>query len=129
MEKFKILEELTSSKEEYDLLYNTDHIFILKGKTPDDNDIFDAVALIDHYEWSSKLRGDHEGPYKIANAKNNQQWFHGYIYGVTSDNLINFEKSALIVTLGTGYTFEKLDIYQTKKELVENHFNSLFEEV
>ena len=125
----KILEDLTSSKEEYDLLDNTDHIFILKGKDLDDNDIFEASSMIEHFDWSSKLRGEFEGPFKLANLKNNQKWFYGYIFGVKDEDLLNFERTALLVTLSTGYTFEKLDLYNTKKEIKDLHFKNLFEEV
>ena len=128
MQKLKVLEDLTSNKEEYDLLYETDHIFILKGIAPDDNKIFEASSLVDHYQWAFKLRGPDSGPYKVANLKNNHDFFHGYIYGVASNNLTKFEKNALMISLSTGYTFQKLDLYQTKKEMKETLFNSLFEE-
>jgi len=39
MQTFKSLEEIVSNKEEYDQLYNTDHLFIIKGKDVDDNNL------------------------------------------------------------------------------------------
>ena len=130
MDNYKnFLEDLTSSKEEYDLLDNTDHIFILKGKTPDDNNIFEALNIVEHSDWCCKLRGDFNGPFKLANNENNQNYCHGYIFGVTNDNLLNFEKSAMLTTIMTGYYFSKLDLYNTKKEIKDAHFTNLFEEV
>ena len=123
----KILQDLTSCKEEYDLLDAADHIFIIYGKEPDDNEIYQALDMLDHYDWYCKLRGEFDGPIKIANLENNQKWFHGYVYAVTNENLINFEKSVILMTLSTGYNLEKLDLYNTKKEIKENHFNKLFE--
>lgn len=128
MFRSKAIENIVSTEEEYKNLYNIDHIFILKAKYPDDNDIFEIFDTLSHYDWCAKLRGPHEGPAKIQNTKNNHEFFHGYVFGVSSENLMTFEKTVLLTALNTGYTFEKLDMFQTKKELKENHFNSLFEE-
>jgi hypothetical protein len=127
MQEFKKLRDLTSTKEEYDQLCNTDHIFVVYGRDLDDNEIFNAVGNLDHFEWASKLRGDPDQP-KIANTQNNHKWFHGYIYGVSHKSLSKFERNALIAGLSTGYTFEKLDLFQSKKESKDNHFDLLFEE-
>lgn len=128
MQTFKTLQDITSNKEEYDTLYNTDHLFILKGKGLDDNALIDVVHSLEHTDWYHKLRGTYDGPATMQNNHNNREWMHGYVIAVTQDNLTAFEQSALLVGMKYGYTFEKLDIFQNKKELKENHFNSLFEE-
>jgi len=129
MFKFKSIEDITSSKEEYEFLVKFDNIFVVKGKKPDDNNLIEAVSdLTDFAEWRVKLRGDRDGPVKIRNNENDFNYFHGYVYGVNSENLLNFEKQAMIVSLTTGYTLEKVGVSQIKKELKDTHFNSLFEE-
>jgi hypothetical protein len=127
MQKIKSIEDIVSSKGEYDLLYNTDHLFILKGKGRDDNNLIDVVYDLEHHEWFDKLRGPHEGPAKFRNAKNDHEWLHGYIIAVSRDNLIKFEQSALLVGIKYGYVFEKIDVLQIKQELKEQRFDSLFE--
>ena len=127
MQEIKSIKDIVSSKDEYDLLYNTDHIFILKGKGTDDNTLIDAVYDLEHHNWFLKLRGPHEGPAKLHNTKNNHEWLHGYVIAVSHDNLTKFEQSTLLVGIKYGYVFEKLDILQIKKDLKEQQFNSLFE--
>jgi hypothetical protein len=50
MQKFKSLEEIVSNKEEYDHLYNTDHLFILKGKSLDDNSLINVIGELEYYD-------------------------------------------------------------------------------
>jgi hypothetical protein len=126
---FNTIKDLTSSEEEYEQLYNTDHIFIVKGHTPDDNELITAISEIEGHSWRQKLRGPNNGPYKIANRKNDHQWCHGYIYGVDSENLKKFESCVIITSLTYGYQFEKLDVSFSKKEVINQHFSSLFEEM
>ena len=128
MQTFKSLEEIVSNKEEYDYLYNTDHLFILKGKLLDDNSLINVIGELEYYDWYNKLRGPANGPAKYHNTKNNHEWLHGYVIAVSCNKLTKFEKSAILVGMKHGYTFEKLDLFQTKKELKDNHFDSLFEE-
>jgi hypothetical protein len=128
MQTFKSLEEIVSNKEEYDHLYNTDHLFILKGKLLDDNSLINVIGELEYYDWYNKLRGPANGPAKYHNTKNNHEWLHGYVIAVSCNKLTKFEKSAILVGMKHGYTFEKLDLFQTKKELKDNHFDSLFEE-
>lgn len=128
MQDFKSIKDIVSSKEEYDELYNTDHLFILKGKILDDNNLIEIISDLEHYEWYNKLRGPANGPAKFHNASNNHEWLHGYVIAVSCDKLTAFEQAALLTGMKYGYTFNKLDIFQTKKELKEQHFNSLFEE-
>ena len=128
MQTFKSLEEIVSNKEEYDQLYNTDHLFIIKGKDVDDNNLIGVISNIEHHEWCIKLRGMAEGPAKLNNQENNYQYCHGYIISVSCNKLTKFEKLAMVLSMKHGYTFEKLDLFQTKKELKDNHFDSLFEQ-
>jgi hypothetical protein len=119
------LKKLVSSKEEFDQLYNTDYVYIVKGNHPDDNGLFDIE--VDHWDWKVKLRGEFEGPAKLANNKNNMDWMHGFVWGVTEDEMIKFEKSAVISSLITGYRFEKISVI-LEKELKDNTvFDSLFD--
>jgi hypothetical protein len=90
MQEFKKLRDLTSSKTEYDQLCNTDHIFVVYGKDLDDNEIFDAVGNLDHYEWASKLRGDPGQP-KIANTQKIRQSYS--ICSVSCQKLAKLEKT------------------------------------
>jgi len=84
---------------------------------------------VQYYEWYAKLRGPDQGPAKLSNRENDYQYCHGYVIGVSCDNLIKFEKLAMMLSMKHSYRFEKLDLFQTKKELKDNHFSSLFEEV
>lgn len=127
MQSFKKLEDLTSNQDEYNELYNTDHLFVIMGKTLDDNNLIDVISDIEHEEWYAKLRGPANGPAKLHNIENNKEWMHGYIIAVSNDNLTAFEKSIMLISMKYGYTFSKLDLFQTKKEIKENHFSSLFE--
>jgi hypothetical protein len=129
MQELKLIKDIVSSKDEYDHLYNTDHLFILKGKKLDDNNLIKIIYDLTDYEWCNKLRGPRDGPAKFRNINNDSEWLHGYIIAVSCNNLTNFEKSAIVVGMKHGYIFEKLDVFQIKKELKDNHFNSLFEEV
>jgi|LauGreDrversion4_2_1035121.scaffolds.fasta_scaffold907455_1 hypothetical protein len=129
MQELKPIKDIVSSTDEYDELYNTDHLFILKGRSLDDNNLINVIGELEHYDWYNKLRGPADGPAKYHNIENNHEWLHGYIIAVSCDNLTTFEKSAILVGMKHGYTFEKLDVFQTKKELKDNHFSSLFEEV
>jgi hypothetical protein len=127
MQLVKILEDLTSNQDEYNELYNTDHLFVIKGKDLDDHGLIDVINDIDHHEWFRKLRGMGFGPAKLHNIHNNKDWVHGYIIAVSNQNLTNFEKLAVLVGMKHGYTFSKIDIFQSKKEKVDTHFDSLFE--
>lgn len=129
MQKIKSIDDIASTKEEYDLLCNTDHLFIIKGKHLDDNGLIDVMYDLDHYEWFTKLRGDTNGNAKMHNISNQHEWMHGYVIAVSFDNLLNFEKSALLVMIQHGYNLERIDVFQTIKELKDEHFSSLFEEV
>ena len=73
MQAFKKLEDLTSNQDEYNELYNIDHLFVIMGKTLDDNNLIDVISDIEHQEWYAKLRGPAEGPAKLHNTKNNQE--------------------------------------------------------
>jgi hypothetical protein len=128
MHTFKSLHDIVSNNEEYDQLYNTDHLFIIKGKRLDDDNLMDVVRSLDHYEWFNKLRGPAEGPAKLHNLQNTHDWMHGYVIAVSQNKLTAFEQSALMIGIKHGYTFEKLDLFQTKKEIKEELFHSLFTE-
>ena len=121
------IEKFISSKEEFDWLYNTDNIYIVKGNCPDDNGIFEIE--VDHWEWSTKLRGPFDGPVKIVNTNNNKEWVHGYAWGVAEENVHNFEKLAVLSSLSTGYSFEKISVSLEKEQEKNAMFNDLFSEV
>jgi hypothetical protein len=120
------IESLVSSKEEFDWLYNTDYIYIVKGNCPDDNGILEIE--VDHWDWSTKLRGPHEGPAKVVNSNNNQDWSHGYAFGVKKENVTEFEKLAVLSTLSTGYRFEKINVIQERAAGKNVMFGNLFSE-
>ena len=120
------LEKFVSSKEEFDWLYNTDYIYIVKGNHLDDNGIFEIE--VDHWDWATKLRGPHAGPAKVVNSTNNKEWSHGYAFGVTKENVIEFEKLAVLATLSTGYRFEKISVILEKEQEKNAMFDSLFVE-
>jgi hypothetical protein len=128
MQELKPIKDIVSSTDEYDELYNTDHLFILKGRSLDDNNLINVIGELEHYDWYNKLRGPANGPAKYHNTKNNHEWLHGYVIAVSCNKLTKFEKSAILVGMKHGYTFEKLDLFQTKKDLKDNHFDSLFGE-
>lgn len=124
------LYDLGDSDEDFDLLYSTDLIYIVKGSRPDDNNL---TSFRDHFEtrpdWISKLRGPYNGPPKLSNLRNDTYWFHGYIMGVSHDNEKKFDEDIMGFMLKTGYIFEKisvLDIKNLKKEIENQYFNELF---
>jgi hypothetical protein len=130
MLKFKTIEDITSTKEEYDRLYNMDHIFVIRSKKPDDNDLTKALSIFerDNFDWTSTLRGPYKGQPKITNELNYQDYAHGYVFEVSDDKLINFERKAFMLIMTTDFIVEKLDIVRSKKEASDEMFYSLFEE-
>jgi hypothetical protein len=121
------IESLISSKEEFDTLYNSDYIYIVKGNHPDDNNLI-GIDVINVWDWKNKLRGPHDGPAKMANNENNHDWFHGYAWGVSTENIIDFEKSVMIETLKNGYVFEKISVLDQREEEKTVMFSNLFGE-
>ena len=120
------LKELSSSKEELDTLLSLDYIYISRARHPDDGKLYTMCS--NYCDWISKLRGPHEGPAKLANNMNHQEWFHGYVYGVDKENYESFEKDATIFALKTGYTFEKINVSDKLAAEQSLIFNGLFEE-
>jgi len=121
------IESLVSSKEEFEAIYESDYIYIVKGNFPDDNDII-KINVASVWDWKSKLRGPYEGPAKLANNKNNHDWSHGYIWGVSEKNKIEFERSVILPVLKTGYRFEKISVTQEREEEKQVMFGNLFSE-
>jgi len=121
------INSLVSTPEEFNTLYNVDYLYIVIGQYPDDNKLTNIDVT--HHKWRNKLRGPHSGPFKVANTNNNSNWFHGYIYAVTEDNFIEFEKSVVVASLLTGYTFEKISVSKEKEHVKNKVFDKLFSEV
>lgn len=126
------LYNLGCSDEDFDFLYSTDLIYIVRGSQPDDNNL---VSFRDDFkiepDWISKLRGPRNGPIKLSNVQNNSSWFHGYIMGVSHNNQKEFEEDMMLYILKTGYIFEKISVIgirDLKKKIENQYFNELFEE-
>jgi hypothetical protein len=127
--KVKAVEDLTSTIEEYNDLITADHIFIVKGKGLDDNQLTSFIFDLDHIDWYHKLRvADSESQPKIQNDHNCHNWVWGYILSVKSDDLLSFESTSLFDIIKTGYLPKKVDTGLTVKEQNQEMFNMLFEE-
>ena len=124
------IEKITSTKDEYELLYNSDNLYIVWANKGDDNKLLDFDQSIDreYYAWRNKLRGKNKRETKIANADNNHEFFQGYVYSVTKDQMDMFEKVALMPSMKYGYRFDKLDLNSIKEKEKEEIFNKLTEE-
>jgi len=114
----EIFERRTSTQEEYDILYNSDNLYIAWGNKGDDVKLLDFVSSIgsEYYDWHCKIRGDTKSTSKIGNAENDSKYCQGYIFSVTKDQMDLFEKVALMPSMKYGYRFEKYDINDLKEK-------------
>jgi len=123
------IKSLCSNKEEFDKLNQLSNIYIIEGKEPDDNNLAGLYNDIDdrHLSFCTKLRGPKLGPYKIRNGQNDHTWFHGYLLGVSEENVKGFEEELFFQGLKHGYQYKK--IINTTRQEFEKHFDSLFKVV
>jgi hypothetical protein len=133
MKKIKALEDLTINHEEYADLLKYDMIYILKGKKLDDNDLTKIVHDLNHVDWFCKIRQEKDCQPKIQNDWNYPYWVWGYILGVQSKNIYNFEKDVLFQLIRQEYFLEKIDPGPTIEEQLQEEdrkiFNTLFEDI
>lgn len=111
----EIFEQRTSTKEEYNSLYNSDNLYIVWTKKKDDAKLDDFVGAIgaEYYSWTATLVGDSKNSSKL---KNNQTdgLLQGHIFSVTAKQMDLFEKVALMPSMKYGYRFDKYDINDLK---------------
>ena len=119
------IKDLTSSVEELDYLKGFDAIYISYAPEADSNEHTQAMSYIPSCGIKWKLRGDEEGPATLANAKNDHNWYRGYLFGVHQNEIEHFEKELTVAGLMHGVVFEK--ITNNDKEIFNSHVDSIFE--
>lgn len=109
-------ERLTSNKEEYDRLYDSDNLYIVWAVEKNDSKLEKFVNAIDseYYNWRSTLNGETRREAKLFNNDNKLLEIKGYVYSVTEEQVYMFEKVALMPSMKYSYRFEKYDINDIK---------------
>ena len=109
-------ERLTSNKEEYDRLYDSDNLYIVWAVEKNDSNLEKFVNAIDseYYNWRSTLNGKTRREAKLFNNDNKLLEIKGYVYSVTEEQVYMFEKVALMPSMKYSYRFEKYDINDIK---------------
>lgn len=109
-------ERLTSNKEEYDRLYDSDNLYIVWAVEKNDSKLEKFVNAIDseYYNWRSTLNGETRREAKLFNNDNKLLEIKGYVYSVTEEQVYMFEKVALMPSIKYSYRFEKYDINDIK---------------
>ena len=108
----ELCNKLTSDKDKFDILYDSENLFVAWGNKGDDLNLLKFVGSIDreHYDWCGKLRGKNKYTAKMANEDNDHDYCQGYIYNVKNEQLAEFEKAALMPAMKYGYRLEKYEI-------------------
>ena len=121
------IEKITSNKEEYEELYNSDNLYIVWAQSTDYEKLNKFVNEIDreYYSWRKELRGEKRSESKVDGTTGVLQ---GYVISVTKDQMDMFEKVALMPSMRYGYRFDKLDLNSIKDKEKEEIFNKLTEE-
>ena len=129
MVSIESLEDITSNDDEYNDLYQADHVYVVQGKGLDDENLYDFVDSLENGDWFHKLRRSPIGQPKIQNNNNTGDWMWGYVITVKSEDLHSFETNSLFQAIKSGYVLKKIDKGPTIKEQNKEIFNTLFEEV
>lgn len=113
------IKSITTSEEEYNTLLESDRLYIVLGKTPDDNELVVSgiYNLIDDCQYFNKLRGPANGPYTVANEKNDSKWFHGYVIGLDKAHSTDFERRFALYSIESGYGYKKIDVAEYKAQV------------
>ena len=121
------IEKITSNKEEYEELYNSDNLYIVWAQSTDYEKLNKFVNEIDgeYYSWQKELRGEKRSESKVDGTTGVLQ---GYVISVTKDQMDMFEKVALMPSMRYGYRFDKLDLNSIKDKEKEEIFSKLSEE-
>ena len=124
------LDKLSSTKKEYDSLFESDNLYIAWAKQSDDSKLIDFDSNIDreYYSWRAKLRGKNKSNCKLQNEENTLESFQGYVYSVKQEQIDMFEKVALMPSMKYGYRLEKYDINLLKQQEQEEILNRLKQE-
>ena len=122
IEKAKLI---SADKDQLDSLIRADNFYLVLGDKPDDCNLLEFNRHINFSYW--KLRGPHNGPYHLANNRNDHEFMHGYVYQIDDADINEFEKEVTIASLKTGYRVEKYSCQKEYEILNTNHFNTLFE--
>lgn len=123
------IKNLTTSKREYNRLYNADNLYIAWGVKPDDDNVTKFAEAIEpeYYKSRDQLVGKHRGVAKIENSKVTGE-LQGYIYTVTNKQADMFEKAALMPSMKYSRRFEKYDLNKIKEQEQQEIIEKLTEE-
>ena len=123
------IQHLCTYTEEVQELSKISNLYLILGHEPGDDGVDKVIDDIDHryLDYKNKLRGYHNGPYKIQNHGNSTFFCHGYILGVPEAALKEFEDVLFMSCLKHGYQYQK--IINTQRQDFEKHFDSLFETI
>ena len=123
------IRNLTSSKREFNRLYNADTLYFAWAMMPDDNKVTEFFNAIDieYYKSCDKLVGKHRGDAKLENKKNTGA-LQGYVFAVSSKQEDMFEKAALMPSMKYSRRFEKYDLNKIKQQEKEEIIKKLKEE-
>jgi hypothetical protein len=125
----ELFEQVTSTPEEYDCLYNSDNLYIAWAKSKDDKKLDDFVNAIDPewFFWRAALKGETRRKSKLERPEVTGP-LQGYIFNVTKEQMDLFEKVALMPSMKYGYRFEKYDVSDLKKQEKEEMLAALTRE-
>lgn len=129
------IESLTSTAEEFDTLYNSDNLYIVKAVTQNDEKLegfIEGVGL-EYCQFRKPIRAkiatkESRSQVKIENNDNKDDILHGYVYGVNSAQVNEFEMNALMPSMKYSYRFQKYNMNDIKTKEQEQILEKLKEE-
>ena len=119
-------EKLTNSKEEADMLYDSDNLYIVWAKSLDDKKLEDFVNSIDeeYYRWRKDFRGEKKSTAKL----DSEGTLQGYVYNVDKADVDMFEKAALMPSMKYSYRFSTYNFNDLKEKEKQEIIDALSEE-
>ena len=119
-------EKLTNSKEEADMLYDSDNLYIVWAKSLDDKKLEDFVNSIDeeYYRWRKDFRGEKKSTAKL----DSEGTLQGYVYNVDKADVDMFEKAALMPSMKYSYRFSTYNFNDLKEKEKQEIIDTLSEE-
>jgi hypothetical protein len=114
----ELLDRLSSSKEEYERLYESDNLYIVWAKKENDTMIDNFIKSIDneYFHWTNNLKGKSARTAQLENTDNCNEILQGHIYSVTNSQMSLFEKVALMPSMKYGCRFDKYNINDLKEK-------------